>query len=106
MAADWLRVGEGEITLSVRVTPNARTDGFTGVRVAADGGAALGVKVRAVPEDGRANRAVEALIAKRLKVPKRDVTVASGATSRVKLIKIAGDAADLAARAADLGNDP
>ncbi len=103
--ADWLRVGEGEITLAVRVTPNARADAFAGIREGA-GGAALSLKVRAVPEDGRANRAVEALIAKRLKVPKSDVTVASGTTSRLKTIKVAGDAAALAARAADLGNDP
>lgn len=51
--------------------------------------------VRALPEKGRANKALEALIAKTLGVAKREVRVASGAKSRYKSVMVTGDPADL-----------
>jgi uncharacterized protein YggU (UPF0235/DUF167 family) len=54
--------------------------------------------VRAAPENGAANAAVEALLAKRLKVARTSVHVAKGASSRVKMVDIDGlDAASLRA---------
>ena len=58
--------------------------------------------VRAVPEKGRANKALEALIAKALGVAKRDVRLASGSKSRYKSVMVTGNPADLIARASDL----
>ena len=49
-------------------------------------GAALNVRVRALPEDGAANRAVIATLAKALKLPKSDFSVLSGETSRSKTL--------------------
>lgn len=57
--------------------------------------AALRVAVTEAPEDGRANRAVCAAIAAALDVPASAVTLAQGAASRLKTLRIAGDPARL-----------
>ena len=81
--------------LAVRVQPGASRTGLAGR--AGDG--TLKVKVTEPPEGGRANRAVEAVIAETLGVPRRQVTVVRGATARTKWIEIAGlTAADIEAR--------
>jgi len=43
------------------------------------------------PSEGEANAALCKLIAKSLHVPARDVTLAAGATSRVKRLMVSGD---------------
>lgn len=50
----------------------------------------MSVRVRAVPEDGRANIAVCAVIAEALGVPTSAVDVIRGGTSRHKQIEIDG----------------
>jgi uncharacterized protein YggU (UPF0235/DUF167 family) len=61
----------------------------------------LKARVRAAPEDGKANAALIALIAKTLSVAKSNVSVVRGATSRMKVLEIEGvREADLAAFAA------
>jgi uncharacterized protein YggU (UPF0235/DUF167 family) len=49
------------------------------------------VRVRAVAEGGEANRAVTAVLAKALGVPKASVRVLSGMTSRFKQVAVDGD---------------
>ncbi|CUU43416.1 hypothetical protein BVIRIDIS_24360 [Blastochloris viridis] len=61
-----------------------------------DGRRVVAARVRAVPESGAANAALVALVAAALKVPKRDVELVAGATSRVKTLHVAGDPAALA----------
>ena len=56
------------------------------------------MRVTAVPERGKANAAVIALIAKALGVPKRNVEVVRGHTSRDKTISIDGVTRDEALR--------
>ena len=68
--------------LAVRVTPGARMEGLEIV----DG--RLLARVRARPEDGKANVAVLALIAAALGLPASRVTLLRGATSREKLVQI------------------
>lgn len=72
--------------LRLRVTPRAATSAIVGWRE--DG--ALGVRVTAPPVEGAANRAVEALLAEALGLPRSAVSVARGARSRDKLVRIAG----------------
>ena len=59
--------------------------------------AVLRVRVSAVPDKGKANAAVVALIAKALGVPKSAVSVTSGETGRLKTLAVAGDGAAMAA---------
>lgn len=72
--------------LAVRVHPGARRAGLVGWME--DG--TLKVAVAAPPEGGRANAAVVELLADVLGVPKRQVTVARGRSSRAKAVEIGG----------------
>ena len=55
------------------------------------------VSVTAAPEDGKANAAVIALLAKTWRVPRRAITVIRGSAARHKTIRIEGDPAALEA---------
>ena len=70
--------------LSVFVQPRAAKDELVGFH-----GVALKIKVKAPPDDGKANRAVCALLAELIGVPPRAVQVVSGAGSRHKRIAVA-----------------
>lgn len=71
--------------VEVRVIPRAGKSGFAGLR---DG--ALVVKLAAAPVDGAANDELISLIARTLRIPKRDVTIVSGERSRTKRVRVAG----------------
>jgi uncharacterized protein (TIGR00251 family) len=81
--------------LPVRLTPKSARDEIVGVEDFG-GEAVLKARVRALPEDGRANAALEKLIARWLKVPPSCVSVAQGGKSRQKQVRIEGDADQLA----------
>lgn len=86
------------VDLFVRLTPKSSRDDIDGFGEAADGSSHLVARVRAAPEKGAANLALERLLAERLGVPKRSVAVVAGATSRLKTVRITGDASLLARR--------
>jgi uncharacterized protein (TIGR00251 family) len=94
----WYRREAGGIVLSVRLTPKADRDEIQGVGVLADGCEVLRVRVRALPEGGAADTALVRLIAKRLKLPQSTVEIVSGATQRLKQVRIAGNPGTLAER--------
>lgn len=74
--------------LTVRVTPNASADRIEGRAEDDAGRVYLKIRVRAVPEKGKANSAVEKLVAKALKLPKSAVRVVTGEASRIKGVDI------------------
>jgi hypothetical protein len=86
---DLRRLGNG-VMLPVRLTPKSSRDEILGVEEF-DGSAVLKARVRALPEDGRANQALERLVARWLKVPPSSVSVAQGGKSRTKQVLIEGD---------------
>lgn len=90
------RASPGGLTLVARLTPKGGRDAIDGVETMSDGRLVLKVRVRAVPEDGKANAALVELIARSLRVPRSAVTVAAGNTSRLKTLEISGDATSLA----------
>jgi len=92
----WSVQADG-VTVRVRVTPKSSRDEVEGIATTAQG-AALKVRVRAVPDKGAANTAVTAALAIWLGVPKSTVTLVSGTTARIKGIAIAGDGEKLRAR--------
>lgn len=96
----WRLSGSG-VVVRVRVTPRSSRDGVEGIETTAEG-PAIKVRVRAVPEDGAANAAVAAVLADRLGVAKRSVTLTAGGKSRVKCFEIAGDVGSIAAGLAAL----
>ena len=79
------------VTIAVRLTPKGGRDSLDGTQTLADGRRVLKARVRAAPMDGEANDALLRLVAEALDIPLRNVTLAAGATSRVKRIAVAGD---------------
>jgi uncharacterized protein (TIGR00251 family) len=77
------------LTFAVKVHPRARKNAVTG-RV----GDALKVALTAPPVDGKANQAVVEFFADLFQIPRASVTIASGASSRNKVMRITGVAAE------------
>ena len=95
------RVVEGGLELRVKAQPRARRPGLQGLVAGVDG-PRIKVAVNEAPEDGRANRAICAVLAEVLELAPSRVSVTQGATSRDKTVLAEGDAAALAARLAAL----
>jgi uncharacterized protein (TIGR00251 family) len=68
--------------LALKVTPRARSEGIEGLNTAGE----LVVKVRAAPEDGRANDAVIAMLAEAFSLPKSALAIVRGSTGRHKIV--------------------
>lgn len=80
---------EGEASLlAIRLTPKGGKDALEPARILSDGKRVLVARVRAAPEDGAANRALVALVAVRLGYPAKAVSLVSGATSRLKILRV------------------
>ena len=99
----WSFRGDG-LSLSVRLTPKSARDEIGGIEELADGRTVLKVRVRAVPQDGEANAALQRLIAKALHISLSTVRLESGASGRLKTLHIQGDAETLAAGLARLAS--
>ena len=74
-----------DVRFAVRLTPRAAADRIDGV---VDG--VLRARVGAPAVEGAANNALLRLIADALGVARRDVRIIAGATSRQKLVVVAG----------------
>ncbi|WP_027060466.1 DUF167 domain-containing protein [Mesorhizobium loti] len=85
------RIRENGIDLFLRLTPKSSVDRLEGVETSADGRSHLKARVRAVPENGAANQALQNLVAKALGVPASSVSVVAGGTARLKTLRILGD---------------
>lgn len=72
----------------MRAQPNASKDAVEGLGEEASGQRYLKVRVRAVPEKGKANAAIEAVLARSLGLPKSAVSVEKGETRRIKTVRI------------------
>ena len=75
--------------LRVRLRPGASANRIEGLQVLDDGQAVLQVRVTAVAEKGKADKALIALLAKTFKLPKSDIEIAAGRTDRRKTLAIA-----------------
>jgi uncharacterized protein (TIGR00251 family) len=76
---------EGHVLVEVHVVPRASKSALGGVH---DG--RIKVALDAPPVDGAANAALIALFAKLLRLPRRDVRLVRGETSRQKLLALHG----------------
>jgi uncharacterized protein YggU (UPF0235/DUF167 family) len=83
------------VELFVRLTPKAGADAFGAVEETADGRAHVAARVRAVPEKGAANTALERLVADRFGVGRSKVSVIAGHTARLKTVRIDADPSSL-----------
>jgi uncharacterized protein (TIGR00251 family) len=76
-------------TFAITVHFRARKNAITG-----ELGDALKLSLTAPPMEGRANDACIEFLANLLKVPRSSVTIASGQSSRRKVIRVSGVSAD------------
>ena len=83
------------VILRVRLTPKSSRDAIEGMEDFG-GEIVLKARVRALPEQGRANAALTKLIAVWLKIPPTQVSVAQGSKSRIKHVAIEGDVEQIA----------
>ena len=87
------------LRIAVRVTPRGGRDAVDGWMVDAAGRPLLKVRVSAPPADGAANAAVLKTLAEALGLPRSALSLAAGASARVKQVEVRGlDPASLAAR--------
>jgi len=95
-AAAWSVAPDG-VLIAIRLTPKGGRDSIDGVETLSDGRAVVKARVRAAPSEGEANAALGRVLAKALGVPPRDIAIIGGATSRIKRVKVTGNAATLIA---------
>jgi hypothetical protein len=92
----WRELPDG-VSVAVKVQPRSRRPGVQGTAPSA-GGERLRIGVSEPAEDGRANRAACTVLATALQIAPSAVSVSTGATSREKTLRVAGDAAALRTR--------
>lgn len=89
MTAAWYRRGADALTLSVWVQPGAPRTRVVGVQ-----GDALKIRVAAPAVENQANARLVAFLAERFEVPRRQVSVKTGAQGRRKIVEIVGSRID------------
>lgn len=75
-------------TITVKITPKASKNGIGTWETDSDGKSYLKVFVTAVPEKGKANQALIALLAKEWKLAKSDIHILKGETDRIKILSV------------------
>ena len=84
-----LKESTSGVTFAIKVHPRARKNAITGTV-----GDALKLALTAPPVDGKANQAVIEFFADLFAITRSSVTIASGETSRTKVIRVSGISAD------------
>ncbi len=77
--------------LRVKLTPKASKNAILGWTEDENGEKLLKASVTAVPEKGKANKALISLLAKHWKIPKSAIEIVRGETDRLKTLEIAGE---------------
>ena len=83
MTKEWLSRTDGGYRLAVQVSPNAKK-----TEIVSSDGETLRIKLQAPPVDGKANESLVQFIAKKLRTPKRNVTITHGLSAKRKLLEI------------------
>ncbi len=95
MTPPWRIVDDG-LELVVRLTPKGGRDRIDGVASDPAGRPLLLVRVAAPPVDGAANKALLKFLAKACGTAKSRIRIMAGETSRIKRLRLDGDANDFA----------
>jgi uncharacterized protein (TIGR00251 family) len=83
------------LRVAIRLLPRAKFDRLLGIAATPDGGRALKASVTAPAQGGRANEALLQLLARMWRLPRRDLSIVAGPTSRNKIVRVAGDPHEL-----------
>ena len=82
---NWLESKDGGFIISLYIQPGASRTELIGVH-----NEQIKIKIAAPPVDGAANEELLQFLKKKLKIPKRDITLVSGESSRSKRVHVAG----------------
>ncbi len=85
-----LKQAHDGLRVAIRLSPRAKADRLLAI-ASAEGGRVLKVSVTAPAESGRANEALLQLLARAWHLPRRDLSIIIGSTSRNKAVRVAGD---------------
>lgn len=97
MSAAWIRrETSGGFVLNLHVQPGAKMTGVLGLH-----GEALKIRLAAPPVDGKANAVLIEFLAELLEVPRAQVQLVSGASSRLKRVRVTGASEQAVARLAN-----
>lgn len=86
-----LSAAENGVYISLHIQPGAKREAVAGLF-----GTALKIALNAPPVDGKANAALQRFLADKLGIPKKNITICSGASSRDKRVFAAGITIDQA----------
>ncbi len=87
--SDWLqRDAAGDVVLTLHIQPGAKKTALAGQH-----GAALKIRLAAPPAEGKANDCLIEFLADLLEVPRAQVELLSGVTSRQKRVRVHGASA-------------
>jgi uncharacterized protein (TIGR00251 family) len=86
------------VRVVIRLSPRAKSDRLRGFAATAEGGRAIKVSVTAPAQDGRANEALLQLLSQTWRLRRGDLSLAAGAGSRSKIVRVAGDPHQLLAK--------
>ncbi|WP_332065839.1 DUF167 domain-containing protein [Bartonella sp. CB189] len=80
----FYQVNSNGLILFVYIIPKASLNKITGIEYRNDGKKHLVIRLQAVPEDGKANKALIKFLSKQWKIPSSCIFLKSGTTSRYK----------------------
>ena len=86
----WRATSEG-VVVACRLNPKSGRDAIDGVARLSNGTIVLTARVRSAPQNGEANEALCALLARKLGTPTSRVRLLTGAKSRLKQVAVSGD---------------
>lgn len=94
MKTGWkMQASPGALVLNLHVQPGARKTEIVGLH-----GASLKIRLAAPPVDGKANDCLIAFLAEQLGVPRAQMELVSGTTSRLKRLRVTGVSEQAVAR--------
>ncbi|EJF84325.1 TIGR00251 family protein [Bartonella elizabethae Re6043vi] len=80
----FYQVDKNNLILFVYLIPKSSVDKIIGIESKDGEKQYLVIRLRAVPEDGKANKALIKFLSKQWKIPSSSISLKSGATSRYK----------------------
>ncbi|HXV24005.1 MAG TPA: DUF167 domain-containing protein [Alphaproteobacteria bacterium] len=94
MGSPFAEMADG-VRILVRVSPRSAPARVLGLADRPDGRAELRIALASPPEGGRANAELIAFLARQWRVPKRSLSLLSGAVDRHKTLHLAGESGRL-----------
>lgn len=88
MISSYYQNGKSGIIIHLKVIPNSSKNEVCGIINDANGQEFLKVKVTAIPDEGKANKALLKFLSKEWNIKPSDIEIISGQTSRIKKIQI------------------